>query len=143
MAGTAQDWGGICIQHALRASDKPGRQHCSGCHVWRTHRPSVGGAISTLQCGSEEPPSCSTDPVCSSILMEYYRLNVSASAFLKQMQKTSRRNVRYLVVHRAKAMVRTASVALLAMSIFGSALQLHAEPLLACVLAGIITTNRK
>ena len=40
-------------------------------------------------------------------------------------------------------MVRTAAIALLAMGIFWSALQLHAEPLLACVLAGIITTNRK
>jgi hypothetical protein len=39
--------------------------------------------------------------------------------------------------------VRTATVALLAISIFWTALRLHAEPLLACVLAGIITTNRK
>ncbi|BDA45644.1 hypothetical protein COCOBI_07-4310 [Coccomyxa sp. Obi] len=44
---------------------------------------------------------------------------------------------------RAKAVMRTAAIALLAMSIFWTALQLHAEPLLACVLAGIITTNRK
>ena len=40
-------------------------------------------------------------------------------------------------------MVRTTFLAVLAMSIFWSATFLHAEPLLACVLSGIITINRK
>lgn len=40
-------------------------------------------------------------------------------------------------------MVRTSILAVLAMSIFWSATYLSAEPLLACVLSGIITINRK
>jgi hypothetical protein len=42
-----------------------------------------------------------------------------------------------------KAGVRTAVVALLAVSVFWTAAQARAEPLLACVLAGVIVTNRK
>ena len=44
---------------------------------------------------------------------------------------------------RTKGAARTAALAVLAMSIFWTATQLHAEPLLACVLAGIITINRQ
>lgn len=44
---------------------------------------------------------------------------------------------------RTKGVVRTTFLAVLAMSIFWSATFLHAEPLLACVLSGIITINRK
>ena len=44
---------------------------------------------------------------------------------------------------RTKGAARTAALAVLAMSIFWTAIQLHAEPLLACVLAGIITINRQ
>ena len=40
-------------------------------------------------------------------------------------------------------MVRTSVLAILAVSIFWSAEYLRAEPLLACVLSGIITINRK
>lgn len=46
-------------------------------------------------------------------------------------------------VCRTKGVVRTAVLAVLAMSIFWSATYLRAEPLLACVLSGIITINRK
>ena len=44
---------------------------------------------------------------------------------------------------RTKGAARTAALAVLAMSIFWIATQVHAEPLLACVLAGIITINRQ
>ena len=44
---------------------------------------------------------------------------------------------------RTKGAARTAALAVLAMSIFWTATQLRAEPLLACVLAGIITINRQ
>ena len=44
---------------------------------------------------------------------------------------------------RTKGAARTAALAVLAMSIFWTASQIHAEPLLACVLAGIITINRQ
>ena len=46
-------------------------------------------------------------------------------------------------MRRVKAGVRTGVVALLAMSVFWTAAQFRAEPLLACVLAGVIVTNRK
>ena len=44
---------------------------------------------------------------------------------------------------RVKAVARTAVVALLAMSVFWTAARLHAEPLLACMVAGVIVINRK
>lgn len=44
---------------------------------------------------------------------------------------------------RVKAVTRTAVVALLAMGVFWTAARLHAEPLLACMVAGVIVINRK
>ena len=46
-------------------------------------------------------------------------------------------------VRRTKGVVRTSVLAALAASVFWSAEFLRAEPLLACVLSGIITVNRK
>ncbi len=48
-----------------------------------------------------------------------------------------------IALRRTKGVVRTSVLAVLAVSIFWSAEYLRAEPLLACVLSGIITVNRK
>ena len=52
-------------------------------------------------------------------------------------------NKAFFGVCRTKGVVRTSVLAVLAVSIFWSAEYLRAEPLLACVLSGIITINRK
>ena len=52
-------------------------------------------------------------------------------------------NMALIMVRRTKGIVRTSVLAVLAVSIFWSAEYLRAEPLLACVLSGIITVNRK
>ena len=62
---------------------------------------------------------------------------------LTQSQDGVSSNMALIMVRRTKGIVRTSVLAVLAVSIFWSAEYLRAEPLLACVLSGIITVNRK